>query len=71
MEYGPNPMLRQNSGPALMKGIWAAMAVAIVIVILRVIAKIKIRHFRVDDILMIVALVRTRSAAPSRPCQDS
>ncbi|KAL5042067.1 hypothetical protein BDW71DRAFT_200862 [Aspergillus fruticulosus] len=49
-------MLRQNSGPALMRGIWAAMAVAIVIVILRVIAKIKIRHFRVDDILMIVAL---------------
>ncbi|KAL4751908.1 hypothetical protein BDW72DRAFT_192419 [Aspergillus terricola var. indicus] len=56
MEHDPNPMLRLNSGPALMKGIWAAIAVASVIVILRVIAKIKIRLFRVDDILMIAAL---------------
>ncbi|KAL4973063.1 hypothetical protein BDW66DRAFT_168888 [Aspergillus desertorum] len=56
MEQDPNPMLRLNSGPALMKGIWAAMAVASVITILRVIAKIKIRHFRANDILMIAAL---------------
>ncbi|KAL3462649.1 integral membrane protein [Aspergillus heterothallicus] len=53
----PNSMATLNSGPALMRGIWAGMAVAIVIVILRIIAKIKIRHFRLDDVLMIAALI--------------
>lgn len=46
-----------NQGPALVRGIWAAMAIAVVILILRLIAKIKIRHFGVDDILMSLALV--------------
>ncbi|KAL2858470.1 hypothetical protein BJY01DRAFT_241804 [Aspergillus pseudoustus] len=53
----PGPMPQGNSGPALMRGIWAGMAVAIVFVVLRVIAKLKIRHFRLDDVLMIAALI--------------
>ncbi|KAJ0418691.1 hypothetical protein BJY00DRAFT_287251 [Aspergillus carlsbadensis] len=56
MDQGPPPMRIHDSGPALMKGIWVGMAVAIIVVILRVIAKIRIRHFRLDDVLMIAAL---------------
>ncbi|KAL3486476.1 hypothetical protein BJX62DRAFT_19573 [Aspergillus germanicus] len=56
MDQDSSPMLRLNAGPALMKGIWAGIAVATIIVILRTIAKIRIRHFRLDDILMIAAL---------------
>ncbi|PTU24874.1 hypothetical protein P175DRAFT_0471444 [Aspergillus ochraceoroseus IBT 24754] len=48
-----------HAGPALEKGIWAAVAVVIVIVALRVIAKIKIHQFRVDDVLMVVASILT------------
>ncbi|RHZ57490.1 glycoside hydrolase family 27 protein [Aspergillus thermomutatus] len=44
-------------GPALVRGIWAAVIIAVIIVILRVFAKIKIRQFRVDDVLMIVAMI--------------
>ncbi|KAE8329792.1 hypothetical protein BDV39DRAFT_171378 [Aspergillus sergii] len=46
-----------NGGPALQKGIWVAVALAALIVILRVFAKLKIGQFRVDDILMILAMV--------------
>ncbi|KAF7596817.1 hypothetical protein BBP40_012417 [Aspergillus hancockii] len=46
-----------DGGPALMKGIWVAVAIAAVIVILRVFAKLKIGQFRVDDILMILAML--------------
>lgn len=46
-----------NGGPALQKGIWVAVALAALIVILRVFAKVKIGQFRVDDILMILAMV--------------
>ncbi|CRG83330.1 hypothetical protein PISL3812_00681 [Talaromyces islandicus] len=45
-----------NPGPALARGIWAAMAVAIIVLIFRLIAKIKIRHFGLDDVLMSFAL---------------
>jgi hypothetical protein len=62
MDQDSSPMLRLNAGPALMKGIWAGIAVATIIVILRTIAKIRIRHFRLDDILMIAALVHTSSS---------
>ncbi|KAE8154070.1 hypothetical protein BDV25DRAFT_167779 [Aspergillus avenaceus] len=44
-------------GPSLMKGIWAAVAIATLIVILRVFAKVKIGQFRVDDVLMIIAVI--------------
>ncbi|KGO69586.1 hypothetical protein PITC_000040 [Penicillium italicum] len=48
-------MSRNNVGPALERGIWAAVVVAAVIVILRVFGKIKIKRFGVDDGLMIFA----------------
>ncbi|KAJ5205347.1 hypothetical protein N7491_004031 [Penicillium cf. griseofulvum] len=48
-------MSQANHGPALEKGLWAAVAIAAVIVILRVIAKIKIKRFGIDDGLMILA----------------
>jgi hypothetical protein len=44
-------------GPALVRGIWAAVIIAVIIVVLRVFAKVKIGQFRVDDVLMIVSLV--------------
>ncbi|PWY71003.1 hypothetical protein BO70DRAFT_355510 [Aspergillus heteromorphus CBS 117.55] len=48
-----------SSGLALERGLWAGAAVATVIVTLRIIAKFKIHHFRLDDILMLVALALT------------
>lgn len=44
-------------GESLVRGVWAAMAIAVVIVVLRVFAKIKIRQFRADDVLMIISMV--------------
>jgi hypothetical protein len=44
-------------GTALVRGIWAAMAIAVIIVVLRVYAKIKIHQFRADDVLMMIAMV--------------
>ncbi|KAH1689176.1 hypothetical protein KXV68_003454 [Aspergillus fumigatus] len=44
-------------GPALVRGIWAAVIIAVIIVVLRVFAKVKIGQFRVDDVLMIVSLI--------------
>lgn len=46
-----------NLGPPLERGIWAAVIIAAVIVILRVVAKIKIKRFGVDDGIMIFAEV--------------
>ncbi|OJJ36003.1 hypothetical protein ASPWEDRAFT_741100 [Aspergillus wentii DTO 134E9] len=46
-----------NSGPSVARGMVAAMAIAFVILVLRVIAKLKIHHFRLDDVAMIVALI--------------
>ncbi|CAI7646008.1 unnamed protein product [Penicillium glandicola] len=48
-------MSQTNLGPALEKGIWAAVIIAAVVVFLRVFAKIKIKRFGVDDGLMIFA----------------
>jgi hypothetical protein len=48
-----------DRGPELERGIWAAVIIAVLIVILRVFAKIKINRFFVDDVLMIVASVCT------------
>ncbi|CAG7919596.1 unnamed protein product [Penicillium olsonii] len=44
-----------NLGPSLEKGVWAAVIIAAVIIILRVVAKIKIKRFGVDDGIMIFA----------------
>ncbi|KAJ5810743.1 uncharacterized protein N7503_002961 [Penicillium pulvis] len=44
-----------DGGPALEKGVWAAVCIAAVIVILRIFAKFKIKRFNVDDVLMIIA----------------
>jgi hypothetical protein len=49
--------MASDEGPALVRGMWTAMALAVVIVTLRIIAKIKIRNFGIDDALMIIALV--------------
>jgi hypothetical protein len=65
MDQDPSSMHRLDAGPALVKGIWAGIGVATIIVILRAIAKIRIRHFRLDDIVMIAALVDTWSFEPS------
>lgn len=46
-----------NQGPALERGIWTAMAIAIIIVILRVIAKIKTHTLGIDDGLMVFSTV--------------
>ncbi|RAL06518.1 uncharacterized protein BO97DRAFT_439101 [Aspergillus homomorphus CBS 101889] len=44
-----------SAGSALDKGMWAAVAIATIIFILRVIAKIKIRQIFIDDALMFIA----------------
>ncbi|KAJ6113990.1 hypothetical protein N7523_007307 [Penicillium sp. IBT 18751x] len=46
-----------DKGPELERGLWAAVIIATLIVILRVFAKIKINRFFVDDVLMIVAVI--------------
>lgn len=51
-------MTQSNKGPELERGIWAAVIIAALIVVLRVFAKIKINRFHVDDVLMIIASVR-------------
>lgn len=49
--------MESDVGSSLVRGIWAAMAIAVIIVVLRVYAKIKISQFRADDILMIISMV--------------
>ncbi|RAO74140.1 uncharacterized protein BHQ10_010152 [Talaromyces amestolkiae] len=44
-------------GTSLVRGVWAAMAIAVIIVALRVYAKIKIHQFRADDVLMIISMI--------------
>ncbi|KAL2842636.1 hypothetical protein BJX68DRAFT_278338 [Aspergillus pseudodeflectus] len=51
-----------DPGPALSRGMWAAVAIAAVILALRVFAKVKLRQFRLDDVLMIVAWAMTLAA---------
>ncbi|KAF9243033.1 hypothetical protein DTO013E5_2566 [Penicillium roqueforti] len=48
-----------DHGPRLLRDIWALTGIAILIVVLRVIAKIKIRKIGWDDILMVSALCLT------------
>lgn len=56
-----------DPGFALVRGMWAAVAVAAVILILRVFAKIKLRQFRFDDVLMIVSWVLRSPATRTSP----
>jgi predicted ferric reductase len=55
-----------DPGFALVHGMWAANAIAAVILILRVFAKIKLRQFRFDDVLMVVAWVLRSHSSFSR-----
>ncbi|KAJ5358873.1 uncharacterized protein N7496_011286 [Penicillium cataractarum] len=45
-----------NAGPQLLRDVWGLTAVAILIIILRIIAKLRIGKFGADDILMVSAL---------------
>ncbi|KAF3398286.1 hypothetical protein F1880_005824 [Penicillium rolfsii] len=45
-----------DAGPQLLRDIWGLTAVAIVILILRIVAKLRIRKFGADDILIAFAL---------------
>ncbi|RAH42389.1 uncharacterized protein BO66DRAFT_379691 [Aspergillus aculeatinus CBS 121060] len=47
--------MHNPDGSALEKGIWVAVGIATVILILRVVAKIKIRQLYVDDALMFIS----------------
>ena len=47
-----------NSGTGVLATAWAFTVAAVVIMALRVVAKIKINNFNVDDVVMIIALVR-------------
>ncbi|KAJ5482961.1 hypothetical protein N7539_006407 [Penicillium diatomitis] len=49
--------MQNGKGESLEKGIWAAVIISAVIVALRIFAKIKIKRFAADDILMIFAQI--------------
>ena len=49
--------MQNGKGESLEKGIWAAVVISAVIVVLRIFAKVKIKRFAADDILMIFAQV--------------
>ncbi|OJJ57232.1 hypothetical protein ASPSYDRAFT_134175 [Aspergillus sydowii CBS 593.65] len=51
-----------GAGFALVRGMWAAIAISAFILILRVFAKVKLRQFRFDDVLMIVSWAMTLAA---------
>lgn len=52
-----DPHVGGDESRAILVGLWFAMAIAIVVVILRVIAQVKIRRFAVDDVLMLLTFV--------------
>ena len=47
-----------NLGPGLVLELWVQAAIAIIIVKLRIIAKLRLHKFDRDDVVMIFALVR-------------
>ena len=58
LHHNPCTVTMQNGkGESLEKGIWAAVVISAVIVVLRIFAKVKIKRFAADDILMIFAQV--------------
>jgi amino acid permease len=56
-ESSPSLSAMSDKGPELERGLWVAVIIALLIVILRIFAKIKINRFFVDDVLMIIAVV--------------
>jgi hypothetical protein len=51
-------MAAPNAHPkAVLEGTWALGAIAIVVVVLRIFAKVRIRHLGTDDAVMVAALV--------------
>jgi hypothetical protein len=53
-----------NAGTGVLATAWALTAAAIVVMSLRVVAKFKISKFNVDDVVMILALVRSTCSLP-------
>lgn len=49
---------KYNAGTNILATVWALTATAVVVMALRVLAKIKISRFNIDDVAMIIALVR-------------
>jgi hypothetical protein len=47
-----------NAGTGVLATAWALTAAAIIVMALRVVAKLKISNFNADDVVMIAALVR-------------
>lgn len=52
-----------NAGPGILALNWTAAAIAILVMILRVIAKLRIRHYAVNDTAMLCALVGSTKLA--------
>ncbi|PYH91194.1 hypothetical protein BO71DRAFT_401584 [Aspergillus ellipticus CBS 707.79] len=50
-----SPGSSYNAGPGILALNWTAVAVAILVMTLRVVAKLRIRHFAVDDTIMLCA----------------
>ena len=50
-----------DAGPHLLRDVWVVTAIGIVVLILRVIAKLRIRKLGWDDALMTLAMVSNRS----------
>lgn len=50
---------RESEGPGIVIFIWVLSGFATLVVMLRIIAKVKIRLFRLDDVVMIATLVST------------
>lgn len=46
-----------NTGTGVLAIAWAFTTAAVIVMALRVVAKIKINHFNIDDVAMIIALV--------------
>ncbi|OJJ71859.1 hypothetical protein ASPBRDRAFT_126371 [Aspergillus brasiliensis CBS 101740] len=59
----PVESVSYNAGPGILALNWTAAAIAILIMILRVIAKLRIRHYAVNDTAMLCALVLALAAS--------
>jgi hypothetical protein len=64
MSVSPRALL-ENAGPRLLREVWALTGLAVLTIALRIIAKIKIRKFGSDDILMVAALVSMPFSLPT------
>lgn len=48
---------KYSAGTNVLATVWGLTATAVVVMVFRVLAKIKISHFNIDDVTMIIALV--------------